>query len=486
MAEEKSYRELHRPAREFATREAYLEHELKIMSPRRWGLNLPGRDFNFEIEDLVPAIAGTIGKIVMTTAVVATFAAGFISLGHEIAPGFVVENVRFEMLIAGVLFVILVSGFFNPRANLPGVHGPMIPLIGMIVVAGGHPLALGVMVGVFGLILALAKGGSRLVSLTGNGVRGGLLIILGILGVLGQMDALRKWAAGLQMELVFIIVIVVTILTYAYLARIGKRWMAIPVCSLFALLVALAMGAPFQFQTSPGLPNLNPFYWWGTDTGWMLGWPNLAHFIAVIPFAILAIAMWPPDLLGHRVFQEMNYPKGADKVLMDIDDTMVVGSVRQAVGSFLGGGNLTSSWGTYMIPAGIAKRPIPAGAILTGIGCIVAALLGWPMDVAMWPPVLVVALLVGVFLPLLEAGMAMIKTKKDTEAAGIVIFGSVLVNPVFGWAFAMLLDNSGVLDPERARSLPPIDRLVIPTITLIICIGLMAAVGLIRGVPAIL
>lgn len=60
---EKSYRELHRPASEFSSREAYLDHELKIMKPRRWALNLPGRDFNFEWEDLVPAIAGTIGKI---------------------------------------------------------------------------------------------------------------------------------------------------------------------------------------------------------------------------------------------------------------------------------------------------------------------------------------------------------------------------------------------------------------------------------------
>lgn len=199
------YEKAHRLSKEFATRSGYLERELQIMKPKRWRLNLPKRDFNFEVEDLVPAIAGTIGKIVMTTAIVGTFAAAMYTYkGIQLPLGFVVENVRFEMLIAALLFVIPVSGFINPRANLPGCHGPMIPLIGLIIFAGGHPLSLGIMVGTFGLILGLAKGGSRLVNLTGNSVRGGLLIILGLIGLLGQMEALRAWAVGLQIELTFL------------------------------------------------------------------------------------------------------------------------------------------------------------------------------------------------------------------------------------------------------------------------------------------
>ena len=81
------------------------------------------------------------------------------------------------------------------------------------------------------------------------------------------------------------------------------------------------------------------------------------------PFAVLAVAMWSPDFLGHRVFQQLNYPKNAKKVLMNIDDTMCVTAARQVVGTALGGGNLASSWGTYVVPAAIAKRPIPAGAL---------------------------------------------------------------------------------------------------------------------------
>jgi hypothetical protein len=475
------YQKAHRPSSEFETREKYLEHELEIIHPKPWRLNLPGRDFRFEVEDLGPALSGTIGKVVLTTAIVATFAIGF-----GLSPEFVAENVRYEMLIAALLFVIPVSGFFNPRANLPGCHGPMIPLIGLIVAAGGHPLALGILVAVIGLTVASLKGASRLVGLTGTGVRGGLLVILGLIGLLTQLRALRDWTVALEREVIFLVVVAIALLIYAYLARIGKRWLAIPLSSLAALLLALGLGAPFQFVTAPGIPNLNPFHWWGTDTGWMLGLPGLEHFIAVLPFAVLAVAMWPPDFLSHRVFQEMNFPQRATKSLMNVDDTMLVCSVRQTVGSLLGGGNITSSWGTYLIPSAIAKRPIPAGAILTGVGCATVAILGFPMDVAKWYPVLRVALIVGVFLPLLEAGLAMIKTTKDAEKAGICIFASALVNPVFGWVLAMVVDNSGLMDSERARSLPATDRYIIPITTFVIVVGVMALVGLIPGIPAVL
>lgn len=109
------------------------------------------------------------------------------------------------------------------------------------------------------------------------------------------------------------------------------------------------------------------------------------------------------------------------------------------------------------------------------------------MDMAVWPPMLRVALIVGVFLPLLEAGMQMIQTKMDSWGAGLCIFGSALINPVFGWSLAMLLDNSGVLgDAERTRSLVPVDRVAIPLAMWLICTVAMAAAGLVPGIPALI
>lgn len=478
----KSYRELRKHKSEFKTREEYLNYELEIAHYKRWSVHLPYRDYRFEIEDWVPALAGTIGKVVMVAAMAGAFAAQF---GLDSA--FIAENVRYEMIIAGILFVIIFSGILNPRTNLAGTHGPMIPLIPLVAAAGGHPLALGVLIGMFGILLSVFKGGSKLVTLTSVGVRAGLLLFLGATGTLGQIASFNKWAAKIDYPLVSFVVIFITIGVYAYLARVKYRWLAIPLCSLIAGLVAFAMGVPFEFVTEPGLPHMSPFYWWGETTGWKLGWPTFTQYIAVMPFAILAVAMWSPDFLGHRVFQELNYPKKAQNALMDVDDTMTVVSIRQIVGSFLGGANIASSWGTYMIPAAIAKRAIPGGAMLTGFLCVVVAILGFPMDLAMWEPVLRVALLVGVFLPLLEAGMVMVSNEKEAQSAGICIFASALVNPVFGWSFAMLLDNLGFIgDKERAKELSLTDRFIIPFIMFVICTAALGAVGQIPGIPSML
>ena len=323
-------------------------------------------------------------------------------------------------------------------------------------------------------------------ALTGVGVRAGLLIYLGAVGLISQISKLELWATTGNIGSVSLVVIGVTIVIYAYLAKINKRWLAIPLCSTIAGLVAFIMGANFTFTTEPGLPHMNPMWWWGEDTGWKLGLPNLEHFIAVIPFAILAVAMWTPDYLGHRVFQELNYPKKAKNVLMDVDDTMTVASIRQMIGTVVGGGNIASSWGTYMIPAAIAKRPIPGGAILTALLCVLASVFGYPMDLAMWEPVLRVALIVGVFLPLLEAGMQMVRKHKDSLSAGTCIFSCAFINPVFGWAFSMLLDNMGLIgDSERAAELNMKEKLIIPGIMFIVCVISLALVGQLPGISGI-
>ncbi|TXE10038.1 DUF3360 family protein [Seonamhaeicola algicola] len=491
----KSYKEQHKPASEFETRSDYLDHELQIMKPKRYRLNLPGRDFRFEFEDLVPALAGTLGIIAMYSSVMMAWAKGLTEAWDHVTLGkeFAIEVSRVEMLIPALLFVVLASGFINPRANLAGNHGPMIPLIASIALAGAHPLALAILIGILGLLLSIFKGGSRLVNLTSKGVAGGLLIFLGFTGALSQIQTMQTWGMGLEsstvqagsMGFLGLVILAVTVILYSYLARIDKRWLAIPACAITALIIALIGGASFdlQFTTQMGLPNLNPVHWWGsTEEGWMLGLPNAQHFIASLPFAILAVAMWSPDFLGHRIFQEMNYPKKTEKVLMDVDDTMTMCSIRQMVGTAVGGGNITSSWGTYMIPAAIAKRPIPGGAILLGLMVMAVAVLGSPMDVAVWPPVRCIALLVGVFLPMIEAGVQMVKRSACAQAAGICVFTAMVTNPVLAWALAMFLDNNGLIgDKDRAKSLSIVDKLVIPLSILIVCISAILTVGMLKG-----
>ena len=284
--EQLNYAQKHKPSSEFDTREDYLEHELQIMAPKRWRPNLPFKDYRFEIEDTIPAMAATIGKIVMVGAIAATFAG---PLGLD--DGFILENVRYELLIVSI-FIVLFSGFLLPTANLAGTHGPLIPLIPIVVAAGGHPMAFGLLIGAFGLILAISKGGSRLANLTSKGVCGGLLLYLGFVGTISQVKKLLAWGDDIGMSHIPFIVIISTIILYALLEHWRKRWLAVPLSCLLGGSLAFAMGAPFEFMTSPGLPNLNPMYWWGEDTGWMLGMPTIENCVVVLPFAILAVAMW--------------------------------------------------------------------------------------------------------------------------------------------------------------------------------------------------
>ena len=161
-------------------------------------------------------MAGTIGKVVMVGAIAATFAAP-LGLGE----GFILENVRYELLIVSI-FILLFSGFFLPTANLAGTHGPLIPLIPIVVAAGGHPMAFGLLIGAFGLLLALSKGGSLLAGLTSRGVCGGLLLYLGFIGTISQVKKLFAWAEGIDMTHIAFIVILSTIVLYALLEHFKK------------------------------------------------------------------------------------------------------------------------------------------------------------------------------------------------------------------------------------------------------------------------
>lgn len=482
---ESTYEKLHRPAKEFKSRSDYLDHELQIINPKNkgWGFLRPGKDFRFEWEDLLPALSGTIGGSVLAFGLVGAYATGF-GLPRE----FVVENVRVEMVIVGLLMILF--HFINPRVGGVGQHGWMIPLIPLVVVAGGHPLALGITMGVLGLALSFMRGGALLQALTPNGVIAGMLIFVGVDGTLTQIRALSAWTTELGIAYLFIAMAMAVMLVYALLAKINARWAAIPACATIAAIIALAMGAPFQFQTAPGLPILNPAYWWGADTGWMLGLPTLEHFIAVLPFAILGVVMWPPDALGLIAFQRAGYPAGTERALIHIDDTFRVLGIRSITTHTIGSGVLTDPWGTYVIPASIIKRPLPAGGILLGVFFLLVGISGYVMDIVGFPPVVRVGLMVGVFIPLFEIGMRLLRTSRDVTGAGMCLAISLFTNPVLGWAFAKVIENYGLLgpiEPERLELMSKVMsrrlQLIVSAVTFLVIFVIMGWVGLLPGVP---
>ena len=67
------------------------------------------------------------------------------------------------------------------------------------------------------------------------------------------------------------------------------------------------------------------------------------------------------------------------------------------------------------------------------------------------------------------------------------IFAATLVNPAFGWSLTMLLDNLGLIGyKERSSELTHMNRWIIPLIMFVLLTGVMAMVGMLPGIPALL
>jgi len=81
----------------------------------------------------------------------------------------------------------------------------------------------------------------------------------------------------------------------------------------------------------------------------------------------------------------------------------------------------------------------------------------------------------------------MTREGKTTQSAAIVVFASSLVNPAFGWSLTMLLDNLGLIGcKERSADLSRMSRWVIPLIMFVLLTGVMALVGMLPGIPALM
>ena len=71
--------------------------------------------------------------------------------------------------------------------------------------------------------------------------------------------------------------------------------------------------------------------------------------------------------------------------------------------------------------------------------------------------------------------------------ARLLNFILALVNPDFGWALTMLLDNLVLVGcKERSAGLTKMSRWIIPSVMFVVLTGVMAAVGMLPGIPALI
>lgn len=420
------------------SRKKILEEDLLSYSPIRYSFNLPFKNYSMRIEDLVPALSGAIGKV----ALVAAFALAWVKGLGITDPSFVTENVRLEIIL-GSLLTILFCSIFSPTAAPPGTLAPLIPVIPHMISSGVHPLTLGILTGVLGMLISIFKYFDKITSINGTGTKGGIILLFGIMGILSSIDSLKNWAS-MHGNSLFIVLIITSLFVYLLLSRLGYKWLVIPLLSVLALLISALYGIYPDIKTAAGLPVINPYIWWFEK--WGIGFDlTLKGFIKAFPFALLAVVMWPTDALAIKTLQQSNYPLKAEKAVFDMSSTFLFVSIRNMLGAILGGSQTAAIWRSFMIPLSIVKRPIGGSALLLGLTGIMFGLLGFPLDIAVFPPLIWLVLIFGVYMPLIEIGLHLLKSPAQAQIAGLCILIGLALNPVLGWFTAVLIENLKII-----------------------------------------
>jgi hypothetical protein len=429
-----------------------LDADLIAYNPRLWRINRPGRGYSLRREDLIPALSGAIGKV----SLVAAFAYAWVEGLGITDPTFVVENVRLEIVI-GSLLTLLFSALLLPTAGPPGTLAPLIPLIPVMAAAGVHPLPFGLLVGLLGLLAGGLRLMSRIADLNGPGTRSSVLLMFGLLGLQGALGNLRSWTAEQPSPGLLPLLILAGTAVYIVLNRYGARWLVIPLSAGVALVIAALYGRLPAMGTGIGLPILDPAVWWLEK--WGIGYGlTMAGFLRALPFALLVLALWPTDALAVRSMQSAHYPPEARRAILDLNATYVLVAFRNILGVLLGGAQTAAVWRSFMIPLGVVRRPIGGSALLLGLFGLAFGFLGFPIDLAVFAPLVWLVLIFGVFVPLLEVGISGLTnlSRIRIALAGLVI--GIGVDPVVGWSAALLLENLGIL-PSDASDRPVAEAL---------------------------
>ena len=447
-----------------------MENELINYSPKRNGFNIPTINYSLRLKDLIPALSGIIGK----TALIAAFAMAWMKGLGISNPNFVTENVRLEIIIASVACLIF-TAVLNPYSAPPGTLAPLIPLVPLMASLGVHPLILGILIGVFGLILAGLNYFNKIIELNGTAARGGVTLLFGVMGILSSVDTIRNWSTT-KNNTMFMVLIVLGVAVYLLLTRIKCKWLMIPAVAIIGLIVPAIYGVFPQINTAPALPIINPKTWW-VDI-WGIGWGFEAiNFVKALPFALLAVMMWPTDAVALRAIQESNYGPKAKKSLFEMNSTFAFVSIRNIAGCFLGGSQTSAIWRSFMIPLSIVRRPIGGSSFFLGVFGIVFALLGFPIDIAVYPPILGLVLLFGIFLPLTEVGLNTIKTPTQIQIASLCVIAGLAINPVIGWAIALLTENLNIIkDKDNIVTMSPRNIIMTIVVTAITSISYIISV----------
>lgn len=89
------------------------------------------------------------------------------------------------------------------------------------------------------------------------------------------------------------------------------------------------------------------------------------------------------------------------------------------------------------IPLGVVRRPLPGAALLLAIFGVLFSLLGFPLDLALFDPLINLVLIFGVFLPMLLTGIVIPKSRINWVTAAVCVAAGYFWTPLAGWVLAV-------------------------------------------------
>lgn len=236
-----------------------------------------------------------------------------------------------------------------------------------------------------------------------------------------------------------IVLMIVYIILYYY----KKNWMTIPVVTLVAFVIPKLFGAGYVMTSVDTQWNLNPFYWW--NDMWGIGFGlEMSTILQTIPFACFVILLWTIDTLSIQTIGEASYEKHEEKVSLDMEQSFVIVSIRNIIGSFFGGAQTASLWRSFLIPLYMVKRPMRSCALLLGIVGMIASLTVIPIQIMSYTPLVWSVLLFGIFMPFTVTALSNMKQeKKRSTKIFIFIFATlgILINPMIAWITSILYEK---------------------------------------------
>ena len=382
-------------------------------------------------KDFIPAISGLIGKV----SLVASFAlvwAKELGIKNE---NFVFENVRLELLIGSLisLFGILILKNISPAGTL----SPLVVMIPFMVKFGVHPLILGCLVGILGIIFIKTGYYKKLINLSGFLTNTSITLVFGISGMIMSIEKLYLFFENKY--LAFFLLITSLSLIYFILFKTNKTWLIILFSSLIAIIIPYFFNIKPQNNFIVQSINLSPNHWW--NNVWNVGYGlNLTTILKTLPFALFVILLWAVDTLSIQAIKEKNY-----KHDIEIDNSFVLASIRNIIGSIFGGAQTASLWRSFLIPLFMTGRKIKASAIILCILGITCSLIGWPIHFLSFTPLIWSVLLFGIFIPLIITAIQNLFNSQCKKSKFFIILFSllgILINPIITWLVSTIYEKN--------------------------------------------